>query len=165
MNKYTKKKLLTCGILLSLLINYNVEALETPSYVINEEDPYFKTYSLGKIYIGKYSFLKSIKDKINENDIVVIDQRSSKDPNMKVYNSSNILDERIINEVLEALLEYEELYPSDWDRTIESMKVEWIMHNLSYYFDYEKKRTRDVDLNNADEEYYKNTIYSKILKY
>jgi hypothetical protein len=165
MNKNNKRKLLTCGILLSLLLNHNVEYQDIPNYGINEENHYFKTYSLGKIYIGKYSFLKEIKDEINENDIVVIDQRNSKDPNMKIYNSAYISDEKIINEVLEALLEYETLYPSNWDRSIDSMKIEWAMHNISYYFDYEKKRTRDVDFNNSDEDYYNNIWYGKFLNF
>ena len=44
------------------------------------------------------------------------------------------------------------------------MRVEWIMHNISYFFDYERHRTTDVDLDNNDEKVYNNTILRKILK-
>ena len=73
-----------------------------------------------------------------------------------------IHDAEIRNEILEILQEYERQFPSDWDRTTESMRLEWLMHNLSYRFDYQPGRTESVDLNNNDEGKYDNKILQRI---
>lgn len=159
-----KKKLALFGALLLLTTYHAVDYEYHPKYeIIDEYDGAYAKYSLGKMYIGDFQFLSSLSN-LSENDILVLDQRGRKDPNMKVFNSRLIFDKNIRNEVLEVLCEYERCHPSDWDRSIESMRVEWLMHNLSYFFNYERNRTADVDLNNADEKYYDNIIYRKILK-
>ena len=60
-----------------------------------------------------------------------------------------------MEEVIESLLYYEEEYPSDWNRTKNSLMREWIFHNLGYYLGINLDRTTDVDLNNADEMTYR----------
>ena len=62
------------------------------------------------------------------------------------------------------ILIYDSLYPSDWKRSIESMRVEWTVHNLLYDIGYERARTRDVDLDNLEEEKYNNKILRRIIK-
>ena len=42
------------------------------------------------------------------------------------------------------------------------MRLEWLMHNLSFLFNYQQHRTEDVDLNNADEELYDNKLLQKV---
>ena len=44
------------------------------------------------------------------------------------------------------------------------MKVEWFMHNIFYYFNFQRNRTEHVDFNNKDEKKYDNTVIRKILK-
>ena len=83
---------------------------------------------------------------------------------MKIYSSYRIDDRDLRNEILEVLCRYEECYPSPWDRTIESMRLEWLMHNYSYFFNHETNRTEDVDLNNKEEEYYDNPILRRMFK-
>ena len=83
---------------------------------------------------------------------------------MKIITSYTITDKNIRNEILEVLCRYEELHPSPWDRSIESMRLEWLAHNISYLFHNQRHRTADVDLDNNDEKYYKKSIFNKILK-
>ena len=164
MNNKTKKKILIVGAALLLATYHTVDYKYVSNYkIINSKEDGFATYSSGRIFIGDIEYLCSIKNK-QENDILVEDQRNKKDPNFKIYSSYLINDKRIRNEILEVLCIYEELHPSNWNRTIESMRVEWLMHNLSYFFNYEKPRTIDVDLNNSDEELYNKEIYRKVLK-
>ena len=53
---------------------------------------------------------------------------------------------------------YEQECPSEWQRSIESMRREWQVHNLFYSFSFKTKNTGDVDLNNEDED-----IYNRVL--
>lgn len=159
-----KKKLLLISALIVLLnVNHNnYNHIYNPSYEILEiQDDAFAKYSLGNIYIGNKNYLEGLTD-LNENDILVLDERNSSDPNMKIYGSANIHDKNIRNEILEVLCRYEEMYPSRWDRSIESMRLEWLMHNISYQFKHETDRTTDVDLNNKDQDHYDNILLSKI---
>ncbi len=159
------RRTLIVGALLALLSYHFIDFQDNPTYEIIEEcDEAFARYSKGKIYIGNKEYLNSLKC-INENDILVEDLRDSKDPDFKIHNSYLVTDRNIRNEILTILLEYEQRYPSNWDRTIESMRLEWLAHNLSYIFNYELHRTADVDLNNEDEKLYDNTMLQKMLKY
>ena len=159
-----RNKIIALGALAALLAYHGIDYQYTPNYEIyDENDDAFGRYSKGKVYIGNTEYLESLKN-INEDDILVLDHRYGENPFMKVYNSNIITDKEVRNEILEVLCEYEKCYPSPWDRTIESMRVEWLMHNVSYFFDYESHRTRDVDLDNNDEHNYDNILYRKILK-
>ena len=105
-----------CFILASSFVLYGYlkyDHVYNPSYVITEEEPYFATYTNGRIYIGTLNEINQIKDQINKNDIIVYDERDGSDPNMKIVSSYKIKDKDIRNEILEVLLIYEELYPSD----------------------------------------------------
>ena len=164
--KQLKRKLLAISASLVILASYyNVDHVYNPTYEIMDENSNgpFACYSCGNIYIGSRSYLNSLSN-INENDILVEDQRFTEDPNMKIYSSYRIHDKDIRNEILEVLCLYEECYPSPWDRSIESMRLEWFMHNLSYEFNNQTHRTQDVDLDNAEEEYYDNPVLRKIFK-
>ena len=124
---------------------------------INNDNAY-STYSKGSIYIGDKEFLDNL-DNINEFDILVEDQRDSDNPTMQIKNSYLITDSNTRKEILEILCDYEKKYPSDWNRTIETMDLEWEAHNILYYLNYKKDHTTDVDLDNNDEK-----KYMKILK-
>ena len=78
---------------------------------------------------------------------------------MKIKNSYLILDSKTRKEILESLIKYENENPSNWNRTIETMELEWEAHNILYYLNYKKDHTTDVDLDNNDED-----KYLKILK-
>ena len=157
-----KRRIAILGIFIALCAYCISEPNYSSHYeILNTDSDAFAKYSCGNIYIGDEEFLNHIC--CQEGDLLVEDQRCLKsDPNMKIYASCLIQDADVRNEILEVLQEYEKMHPSDWDRTIESMRLEWLMHNLSYSFSYEQNRTADVDLNNADEEYYDYKILQKI---
>lgn len=153
-----KKKLAAIGILIALMTGY---IATNPSYhehfELLPDEKAFARCACGDVYIGNATFLQSIPE--GENIILVEDQRRSrKDPNMRIYDSCSICSKEDRNAILEVLQEYERQDPTNWDRTIDSMRLEWLMHNLSYEFSYQTHRTGDVDLNNADEEYYNNKL-------
>ena len=166
-NNKLKELLIAVGIFIIVVTGYNKEYKYNPNYeIIEEEDEKaFARYSRGKVYIGTKKEILSFFDEIKEDDIIVLDQRNNIiDPNMKIISSYKIHDKEIRNEILEIICKYEEKHPSNWDRTIEAMRLEWFMHNVSYYLNHQTNRTGDVDLNNNDEKYYKNKIIGKILK-
>ena len=111
-------------------------------------------YNSGTIYIGNKKYLDSV-DKLNNNDVLVLDHRNMFDPNIVIYDSYKIINPIIKDEIITSLLMYEEAYPSNWNRTKNSLMLEWIMHNIMYWLGYNHDHTKDVDLNNADEMVYR----------
>ena len=154
MNKKVKKALtfVSLSILLTTLYKYD-KAINVPSIVEEADDCY--TYSKGKVYIGSREYLLSIFNDVGPNDILVYDGRNGKDPNMKIISSYRIKDSKTREEILKILMLYEKKHPSNWKRTIKSMRREWLVHNILYNLEYETKRTKYVDLNNKDEELYR----------
>jgi len=159
--KKWQKTLIGLGIFIALC-SYSLDnSYDTSAVEIVNED-YYATYSDGAVYIGDRCFLDGVN--CNEGDILVEDLRYNDDPDMKVINSIDIKDKNKRNEILEILCSYEEDNPSTWNRSIESMRLEWLMHNISYDYGLEKRRTKDVDLDNEDEDEYDNKVLSKIFK-
>ena len=145
-------------ILLSLIIiigekYYKNEYQYKEEYEILENNDAFARYSDGLVYIGSKWYLENL-DNVLENDILIVDERYTSDPNMIIYDSYKIADTKTRNEIIEILNIYEEHNPSNWDRSIASMRIEWLCHNISYYLENETDRTKSVDLNNEDEEKY-----------
>ena len=95
----------------------------------------------------------------NSNDIYIIDDRKSLNPDMAICDSHKIRDKKFMNEIIDLLLEYEKENPSNWNRTKESMINEWIMHNISYDLDFKRESTERVDLDNKDEKKYSLTLF------
>ncbi len=155
MDKRRRRKILALAALLIVLTRLSSSKKHDPQYELIEDEASlaFASYSQGLIYIGSETLLRSIEPR--ENDILVLDQRDAKDPNMKIINSHRVSDEGIRGEILHVLLEYEGQNPSPWDRTYESMLGEWGEHNALYNLNYQTNRTADVDLNNADESKYR----------
>jgi hypothetical protein len=111
-------------------------------------------YSKGVIYIGSHDYLDSIEN-INSSDLLAYDGREDNDPNIRLYDSFKIRNYDTREEIIEGLLYYEELYPTDWNRTKNSLSREWTAHNFAHIFGFKHHRTTDVDLNNADEMVYR----------
>lgn len=163
MNKELRRKL--CALISSyvVLIGCYVSSCHKDNSVVYNEKYIYQSsdayayFNDGKIYICNSIIIDKIRDD-SSNDIYIIDDRFKYDPNFRICNSYEITNLNDMNKILEVLLEYEKDYPSDWDRTIKSMRREWLMHNLCYYFDVEKHRTSEVDLNNDDENKYLSLI-------
>ena len=161
MNQKFKRKLAAVSLFIALATPFCLKPQYHANYQLLPNEDAFAECSCGKIYIGDIHFLESIP--LGDNMILVEDERhSKKDPNMKIYYSCGICTPKDRNDVIEVLQEYERQDPSDWDRTTESMRLEWLMHNLSYRFDYQPGRTESVDLNNKDEGKYDNKILQRI---
>ena len=111
----------------------------------------YATYNDRDIYIGHKYYIEMM-DK-NNKDIYIIDERASKNPDLSVCNSYKYRL-KMIKEITKILMEYEEKYPSKWDRTYESLIREWIIHNICYFLNLETTRTEQVDLDNSDEAFY-----------
>jgi hypothetical protein len=164
MRKRDRKRLLCATAACLLLVAYTNKKTYNPTYTIyNEEDGPFASYSDGYVYIGDKEYLNSLHD-ITSKDILVLDERDNKDPNMTILNSCNITDKEKRNEILEILCYYEEIYPTKWDRSIESMRLEWFAHNFSYYVNYKTNDAKSVDLNNEDETTYDYEVLRRLLR-
>ena len=161
MKKSLRKKIyLICAFL--FLFSCNTKKDHSSKILLN---PYaFSRYQGGNIYIGDYSYLRKCFEFYEEGDIFVLDQRKKIDnPTMKVYSSYKINSKDDRSDIIDSILQYEEMNPSMWDRSRNSMKFEWYMHNLSYLFHHRRDRTTDVDFDNKDEEVYDKKILVKIL--
>ena len=158
---------LSCAISLYSYLSYDHKY--NPEFTIydNEEEA-FARYRYGDVYIGDLNYINSIKDSINEKDILVVcgyqDDNGQIDPNVRVVSSYRIDDKEVRNDILNIILIYKDLYPSQWNRSLESMRVEWTVHNILYSIGYERDRTIDVDLDNSEEELYSNKLLQRIFK-
>ena len=143
-----------------------------PQYsIIAEHDGPFGKYSNGFIYIGNQEYIDNIKDSVNENDVLIIvgdnyneDTKNNNDPNAKILSSYEITDPEDRLEILEVLEIYSIVHDTDWRRSVESMRVEWTIHNILYDLHYKRERTEEVDLNNSEESFYSNKVLQRIIK-
>lgn len=146
------------------MLSYLYKHKYNPNYCILEENAdAYASYSNGLVYIGDENYINSLKN-VNPNDVLIIDERNLSDPNMLICNSYVIDNKDLRNEILEIICSYEKDHPSNWDRTIESMRFEWFCHNVSHFFNYRTDRTSEVDLNNKDEDKYNQKVLSRIFK-
>ena len=162
MEKKTKKKIFGVITLSMLLWAYSHDHEYNTNYEILDSTAYAR-YDDGYIYIGDEDYIDSLTD-ICENDILVIDQRNSTDPNFKIIDSYRITDKDIRNDIISVICDYNMEYPCDYYRSVESMRLEWFMHNVSYNLNYEVDRTRDVDFEISEENTYNNKVLSKLFK-
>ena len=165
MEKKTKKKILCASAACLVLVGYlNKKTYHPNCEILCEENGAFASYSNGLVYIGDEEYLDGLQN-ISPNDVLIRDERNDKDdPNIAILNSYNITNKEIRNEILEIVCYYEIMNPSDWDRSIESMRLEWFCHNVGYYFNYKTDHTEEVDLNNADEKKYDHEVLRRILR-
>ena len=161
MKKNIRNKFALLGTVF-VLLSYKTFRPYQVRYELLEDEVAFATYRSGLIYIGSEDLCSQIT--LEDGDVFVLDQRNYLDPNMKICQSCDIhsLEER--NEILEVLQIYEQENPTRWNRSIESMQLEWTMHNISYAFHHKMDSSVDVDLNNADEENYNNKVLQKIMR-
>lgn len=156
-----KRKLALLSVFI-MLVSYHMFKPKYPGHFeLLENEEAFAKCDCGYVYIGDKEYLKTIS---GENCILVEDARKGEDPDMKIYASCNIRSSKDRDDIIRVLQKYEELHPSDWERTTEAMRLEWLMHNFSYFFDYETHRTEDVDLDNNEEELYNDKLLQKLFR-
>lgn len=108
-----------------------------------------KTIS-GNLYIVSAELDRSAQT-IGDNDYFAVDRRTAADPEYIVMSSYRANTDAVIRRLCQLLMEHENAYPTDWDRTLESLVQEWKVHNLAYSVNYKIDHSADVNLNNADE--------------
>lgn len=171
MKKITRAKI----VLSSLIIMYLYAFIEDPSRGVynpkieyETEDDSFGTYSGGRVYIGSKNYINSIKNEVSPNDILIVDESNGKpdepgDPNYKILNSYKVVSNEERNEILLLLKKYDELNGTEWNRTMESLRNEWEVHNILYDLGLYLDHTEDVDLDNNDENLFSSKVLSMIL--
>lgn len=167
--KKTKKRILAFSlafVLATSLTGDTKTSQEDRIFIIEEIDNpnYIGSCFEGNVFLGSKREMKRLIDQGIEG-IFVIDERNDKDPNVQIIDSYNIRDRRTMKDVLAIIKQYDDAHPSKWSRTINSMINEWWLHNLCYDTDYYICNSKDVDLNNADEEVFKGfNVYKLILR-
>ena len=112
-------------------------------------------YSNGRIFFGPKDYIESIQESVGPYDVLIIDERDyKKNPNVKILDSYKIDDPMQMLEIIEFLDQYEKDNPTEWERSIISMIREWAFHNLLYSLQIKTSHTKDVDLDNIEENYY-----------
>ncbi len=162
MEKKTKKKIFTVITLSMILWIYSHDHKYSSNYEVLDDIAYAR-YENGNIYIGNEEYINSLTD-ISEDDILVVDERNSSDPNFKIINSYRITDKDDRNDIICAICDYNSEYPCDYYRSVESMRLEWFIHNVSYNLHYEVDRSRDVDFEISEEDSYNNKVLTKLFK-
>ena len=124
----------------------------------------YATCESGDVYIGKEKDLKRLDEKVRRNSVLIIDERTCDDPNMKIMKSYAITSKSEMASIAGIMQEYNEEYPSNWNRSTDSIINEWEIHNICSDFSFMPSHTDDVDLNNGDEIIYKSKFLSKVLR-
>ncbi len=145
-NKNTKKRILAFATAITLL--FCVHAFKN------------KKKQSGNIYIGTKEYLDTLND-INDDGILILDERDGSNPNIKIYNSYKITSPKRMSEVIDVILDYEKKDPSQWNRTKKTLIWEWIAHNILRNLEYQTHRTTDVDFDNKDENTYSLRLIKK----
>lgn len=165
MDKKQRKKALIYIITALMVFNSfdknEQKVMQQSSTEIQDE---YDSYSNGRIfYCNSSEKAEVLCQCIDEKDIIVLDQLHFNDPNIKILSSHRIKDREEINEILCIVKNHFDIQESSWNRTVNSMENEWLIHNICYSLYIKRNNTNDVDLNNGDEERYKSKIINKIL--
>ncbi len=134
--------------------NKEINITYNPEYQTEKTVPY-ASYSDKSVYIIRDN---QLTHEMNPHDVYVFDSRNIDNSTMLVWDSYKIKNKQEIEAILNILLNYEQEYPSIWNRTFTSMEKEWLIHNICYFLNYEQNRTKHVDLDNADEEDFANIV-------
>jgi len=169
MKKNTKRTLIIAGLTAALISYYKYDYPYHPNYVITEDDVAFGEYSNGKVYIGPTKYINSISHLANENDILImLGYEHKKDgtisPVATIISSYRIRNMNERYEILSLLDYYKVLNETEWERSLETMRVEWTLHNILYDLHVERDRTKNVDLDNSSEELYDNKFIKRLVK-
>ena len=121
-----------------------------------------KDKPIGDVYIVQPEQLDDMNKSKEKNDVVIVDNRTGKNPSMQVQNSYKISDKKQQEQICQILYVYNKDNPVDpaWYRTVDSMLIEWKAHNDGYscrlvigmFKENASERLRHVDFDNEAEE-------------
>ena len=156
--KLLRKKALTLALMymffcMSSHINASIEKERNFAYELcdsssRSNDKPFATYKNYNIYIGCEADVSRYTS--DPNNICIIDGRCNKNPNMKIIDSHRITSTEDMFNILAVLQEYEKIYPTRWNRSLEGLQIEWVAHNISFQYGILPVRSGSVDLDNLD---------------
>lgn len=156
--KLLRKKALTLALMymffcMSSHINASIEKERNFAYELcdsssRSNDKPFATYKNYNIYIGCEADINRYTS--DPNNICIIDGRCNKNPNMKIIDSYRITSTEDMFNILAVLQEYEKIYPTRWNRSLEGLQIEWVAHNISFQYGIFPVRSGSVDLDNLD---------------
>ena len=116
---------------------------------------------IGNVYVIQFDQLNDMNNAKNKNDIVIIDNRAADKPSMQVRNSHTISNKNYQTQICQIMLDYNSNNPVTpaWNRTVDSMLIEWQAHNDGYaarvligiFKDNAAERLRHVDFDNDAE--------------
>lgn len=106
----------------------------------------------GYVYVITEDQLDIMEER-EKNVVVIVDKRTSSDPNMQIQDSYRITKTKEQKEIAQLMINYNTSNPVEpvWSRTLDSLVEEWKLHNFAYNLGYKQERTGDCDFNNADE--------------
>ena len=131
-----------------------------------------KRSSIAKLFMYKVNFIFLImislislpnkEDKLDKayyfipskNNVTIIDERNILDPNVEVLNSYKINDIFKMMDIINEIIKYEEINPSNWDRNKYGMFAEWTIHNMAYNLGFFTESSASVDFSSFEENFY-----------
>lgn len=146
-----KKKKATALLLIYSFILYKFNFKKQPIINYNDDFDGINVNHFASIDDKNILFVNDKDMVIDDKNIYVIDYRNTDDPDISIWNSYKVCSLKEMRCILEVLKEYENRFPSNWDRSMISMEYEWILHNIAYYLNIDVDSSKDVDLNNNDE--------------
>ncbi len=168
MQKNNRKKViiyLSAMLILLNLFNIKNKKINKDKQLTSSDVHSFEySYGKGNVYFcNSLDAIAELKETIQESDVIVVDQSDCNDPNMKVISSYKITNIEDMKKIIKIIKEFCNSNVSCWNRSVESMENEWIIHNLCSNFHIKRSSTDDVDFNNADEDFYNSKIIGKML--
>lgn len=116
---------------------------------------------IGNVYIIQSSQMDKMNKSKEDNDIIVIDNRTSSNPSMQVRDSYRITDIDQQTQICKILVNYNATnsVSPEWNRTEASMLIEWKAHNdgyharfvIKFFKENAKIRLQHVDFDNESE--------------
>ena len=90
---------------------------------------------------------------VSSNGVRVVDARWCDNPDVQIRYSCEIRNKEEMKEILQIILKYNEQNPSspEWDRSLDSLIVEWDVHNQFFDWNIVRSSAEHVDLDNEDE--------------
>ena len=170
-NSFKKKmiKLLSMYLSFVMLLNCNSNNKKNKriSYEINFDYEHYSGEEYAKyldynLYFGDREYLSLYS--YDENNICIVDGRNCENPNFEICDSYRISNEEDMINIISVIVNYANVYTSDWDRTAEGMRIEWIVHNMAYNLGILKDNSGSVDFDNRDAIVYENELIKLLFK-
>ena len=124
------------------------------TYTYTDGILFWKKQKTGYVYIFVGESMDFFENQSNypdnfnkETDLLVGDYTVADNPNMYAYRA-DLINTRHRSSILKCLLEYDDDFHTAWDRTLDSLLIEWREHKR---YAFASDRAKNVDFDNAEE--------------